>query len=59
MPQFNLKMHNSVTMSKLFLLAEAIEHDVFDSDYYSWVNAGFLHDYNEEEGQKFIDKSSI
>lgn len=38
---------------------EAIQYDKFDSNFYSWVSAGMLHDYNEEEGKKFVTRKSI
>lgn len=36
-------MYNPVVMSKLFLMTEAITYDIFQSDYFLWVDGGFTH----------------
>lgn len=38
-------MYNPVVMSKLFLMAEAMEQDIFESDFYAWADAGILHNF--------------
>lgn len=51
LPYFGLDMYNPIVMSKLFLMKEALEHDIFDSDFFVWADAGTLHIFPEDEAK--------
>jgi hypothetical protein len=52
-------MYNPVVMSKFFLMVEAIEHDIFDSDYFMWIDAGLLHIYSKELAQEYVSRKYL
>lgn len=58
-PFFALEMYNPVVMSKLFMMVEALKYDVFDSDYFMWMDAGLLHVFNRDLSQEFVDRKFL
>lgn len=59
LPYFSLEMYNPVVMSKFFLMVEAIEHDIFDSDYFIWIDADLLHIYSTEIAQEYVSRKYL
>lgn len=41
--QYGCEMYNPVLMSKTFMMSEAQQYDIFDSDYYVWIDGGLTH----------------
>ncbi len=39
-------MYNPVIMSKLFLMEEAVQKDIFNADFFIWNDAGMMHNFN-------------
>jgi hypothetical protein len=48
MPQHDLKMYNPVIMSKFILVKEALEKDIFNTDYFVWIDGGITHSFDKE-----------
>jgi hypothetical protein len=41
-------MYNAAVMSKLFLVNEAIEKDIFQTEYFVWIDGGILHSFEKK-----------
>jgi pentose-5-phosphate-3-epimerase len=41
-------MYNPAVMSKLNLVREALEKDIFHTDYFVWVDGGITHAFDKE-----------
>jgi hypothetical protein len=52
-------MYNPVVMSKVFMMVEALKYDVFNSDYFMWMDAGLLHVFNRDLGQEYVDRKFL
>ncbi len=48
-PNYGLPLYNPITMSKFKLLVEARQNDIFETDYYEWLDGGFVHKLNQAQ----------